>query len=424
MKKPSTFAPIKENFLLKKFKGPLIALLIVAQTGFFSFVSAQESTTGNVSFINRLHRKLYHHSKPYTFLYNQLWLVDTAKSDTDLLKKPNFVVIPYFAYSPETSFQFGGAGVYSLFLHKDSITRVSAQTGSISYTLNNQFDLELDPDFWTAYNKTHYTGTIIFASFPLNFYGIGYSTKDSNKVNLDSRKAFIDLEFEKQVIPNFRIGTTLIVTYDNFNLNANKDFLNNYSSLYGAKGGTSFFTGLSFIYDDRDVLNFTSKGTYIRLNPSVSLHGISNLNTMAQVNFTGVEYLKFSHTLSLGLNMIANTIIGKQVPFFLLYQLGGANIERGYYQGRYRDKSILAAQAEFKYHFLARLALCGFVGTGTTWGYQPFSTSEFKPSYGGGIHYIFSIQNQLSLRLDYALGNKPPGEQRFHGVYFAIGEAF
>jgi outer membrane protein assembly factor BamA len=200
--------------------------------------------------------------------------------------------------------------------------------------------------------------------------------------------------------------------------------LDKYSYLYGVRGGTSYFTGLSFIYDDRDVLNFTSKGTYIRLNPSISLHGISTLNTMEQINFTGVEYLKFSRTVSLGLNLVANTIIGKQVPFFLLYQLGGANIERGYYQGRYRDKTILAGQAEFKYHFLARLALAAFIGTGTTWGYEPFDIHQFKPSYGGGIHYIFSIQNRLSLRLDYALGIKPPGEARFHGLYFAIGEAF
>ena len=424
MKNPITFVALIENFLLKNLKGLQLALILSIQISFLGSVLAQDTSNAHVSFINRIHRKLYNHNKPYSFLYKQLWLVDTMSSDSDLLRKPNFVVIPYFAYSPETSFQFGGAGVYSLYLHNDPITRVSAQTGSISYTLNSQFNIELDPDFWTAYNRTHYTGTITLASFPSNFYGIGYITRDSDKMVIDSRKAFFDLEVEKKVYNNFRIGLTLIATSDNFNLASNRTFLDKYSNLYAVKGGNSFFTGFSFIYDDRDVLNFTSKGTYIRLNTGISLHGISTLNTMGQINFTGVEYLKFNHELSLGLNLVANTIIGQQVPFYLLYQLGGANIERGYYQGRFRDKTILAGQAELKYHFKARLALVGFLGTGTTWGYQPFSTQEFKPSYGAGIHYIFSLQNKLSLRLDYALGLKPPGENRFHGIYFAIGEAF
>ena len=413
---------------MKNKTGLLKSLVLIILT-FSSFqASAQENAPvpfrQNQSFFNRLHHKLYGHNKAYSYLYKELWAVDTVKADSAQLRKPNTIIIPYFAYSPETNFQFGAASVYSLFLHNDSITRVSAQTGSISYTFNNQFDIELDPDFWTPYNKTHYTGTIFWRSFPLNFYGIGYKTRDSNKLILDSRQSFIDLEVEKELKPTFRIGLTLIITHDNFNLPGNSVFLNKFTNLYSYKGGNSFFTGLSFIYDNRDVLNFTTKGTYLRLNPSFSPHGLSNLNSMGQINFTAVQYLKFTKKSSLGLNMIANTIFGKEVPFFLLYQLGGANIERGYYSGRFRDKSILAAQAEFKYRFLTRLAIAGFVGTGTTWGYEPFKYSEFKPSYGGGIHYIFSLQNQLSLRLDYAIGQKLPGEPRFHGTYFAIAEAF
>ena len=405
---------------MKNKLGLIGVLFLILELGFFVKTYSQQKE----NFFDRLHHKLYLHSKVYTYLYKELWAVDTAKADSNILRKSNIIVIPYFAYSPETNFQFGGASVYSFFTHNDPITRVSAQTGSVSYTFNNQFDIELDPDFWTAYNRTHYTGTLIFKSFPLNFYGIGYNTSNNDQLILDSRQIYIDLEVEKQILKNTRIGATIIATSDNFNLQSNHVFLNKYPNLYANTGGTSLFTGFSLIYDNRDVLNFTTKGTFIRLNPSISFHGLSSLNTMGQVNFSVIQYLRMSPKTSLGLNLVANTIFGKQVPFFLLYQLGGANIERGYYQGRFRDKSIVAAQAEFKYRILQRLALGAFIGGGTTWGYEPFSWAEIKPSYGGGIHYIFSLQNQLSLRLDYALGQKLPNEPRFHGLYFALAEAF
>jgi hypothetical protein len=49
---------------------------------------------------------------------------------------------------------------------------------------------------------------------------------------------------------------------------------------------------------------------------------------------------------------------------------------------------------------------------------------SFKPSFGGGIRYFFDVAKGLSLRMDYAFGEKRPDEKRQKGFYIAFGEAF
>ena len=391
---------------------------------FLAFGELKAQTPYQPNFIDRIHRHFYKSISPYRYLYNKFWAVDSNPNSFKKKKEDDFIVLPFVSYAPETNFKFGLASDYSFYTHFDSITRVSSQTARISYSLNHQYGIELNPDFWTPYNRYHFTGAFQYQNFPANFYGIGYDTRDSNKVLLASHQFFLDLEAEKKIGTSFRIGLVLNTVHNQFNFPSNQAFFFKNPNLYAEKGGTSFFTGISLIYDTRNILNFTTRGTYLKLIFSQNIPGISDLNSMNQLNFLAVRYFSWNSKSILGFNLVSNNILGKNIPFYLLNQLGGSNLERGYYQGRFRDKSLLAGQIEYKYHFIPRLALGVFAGLGTTFGYEKFSWQEFKPSIGGGIHYIFSIPNQLSLRLDYGIGEKPLGENRFHGAYFSLSEAF
>jgi outer membrane protein assembly factor BamA len=409
---------------MKRSKYIKISPLYLGLWLFLSFPSLDSRAQNSSTFIDRFHQKLYQNNHLYKYLYRKFWAVDTNQSDTGRLKESEFFVIPFATYSPESSYKFGLAGVYSFFTHKDRITRISSQSLRVSYSVDNQAKIEFSPDFWTPYNKTHFTGYMYLASFPSYFYGIGNNTRDSNQILLQSKQVYMDLEAEKEIFQHFRLGLTLTLIGNTYNPQSNQGFFQKFPGLYAQSGGSAYFTGISLIYDTRDRINFTTRGSYYRLNPAFSFHGISNLNSLGEINFTSIQYFPLGRKTTLGLNLVANTIFGSQVPFFLLNNLGGSNIERGYYSGRYRDKSLLEGQLEFKYHFIPRLALAVFGGTGTTWGYTPFSISQFKPSLGGGLHYIFSVPNQLSLRFDYGIGDKPAGESRSHGFYFSLAEAF
>jgi outer membrane translocation and assembly module TamA len=118
------------------------------------------------------------------------------------------------------------------------------------------------------------------------------------------------------------------------------------------------------------------------------------------------------------------TIGGDAPPFYVLPQLGNDELMRGYYTGRYRDKSLLAGQAELRYRFSPRLGLAGFAGGGNVYGTGETWLTALKPSYGAGFRYFFDVERGLSVRIDYGIGEKRPGEERQKGVYLSLGEAF
>jgi outer membrane translocation and assembly module TamA len=123
------------------------------------------------------------------------------------------------------------------------------------------------------------------------------------------------------------------------------------------------------------------------------------------------------------LNCIYKSAIVKNIPFYLLPQFGNDEMMRGYYQGRYRDKNLLTFQSELRYRLHPRIGLAAFAATGTVYN-KEIDLSHIKFSFGSGVHYFFNIEHDVSIRLDYAIGEKIRGEQRQSGFYFSLGQAF
>src|SRR5690606_17025280 len=110
-------------------------------------------------------------------------------------------------------------------------------------------------------------------------------------------------------------------------------------------------------------------------------------------------------------------------PFYLTPQLGSDAMMRGYYQGRYRDKSYLSGQGELRYRVHPRIGLAAFVAAGNVYS-DAIDLSATKFSGGGGFRYFFDLEHNTSVRFDYAIGEKNPGEKRQGGFYLALGQAF
>ena len=155
------------------------------------------------------------------------------------------------------------------------------------------------------------------------------------------------------------------------------------------------------------------------------MHGVY-FNNSYEGGFFNIEYSQFfllAKPLVLGLDIQEQSLTGGRSPFYLLPELGSDGMMRGYYEGRYRDRNLIAGQAELRYRFAKRFALAGFAGTGEVSDSQ-FSVPQLKPNYGGGIRYFFDVQKGLTIRMDYGVGEKPAGEPRESGLYIALGEAF
>jgi outer membrane translocation and assembly module TamA len=92
---------------------------------------------------------------------------------------------------------------------------------------------------------------------------------------------------------------------------------------------------------------------------------------------------------------------------------------RGYYEGRFRDKSMITVQGEYRVPLWSRFSLATFAGAGqVAEGPDAFALRDFKYSFGGGVRFALSRQEGINVRCDVGLGEETSG------VYLTIGEAF
>ena len=348
--------------------------------------------------------------------------------DKDSTKKSNFVVVPALASSPETGFEFGGASLFSFYTDtvRHSITRVSNLYGYASITTKGQEKVSLNASYWEPQNAWHYTANISFYNFPFDFYGIGNNTKKADEELVDEKRTRIVITAQKLISQYFYAGINaggFKYYYYSGTPNQNLGFKNN-SNIQDESGGSNLTAGPVLTFDNRNNNTYTTKGFMLNAN----LNGIQGIysNSSYTGGFLNIDYSQFfllQKRLVLGLNAKEQSLLGGRSPFYLLPQLGNDALMRGYYTGRYRDRNLLAGQAELRYRLSERFGVVGFLGTGEV-ASGSFSASQLKPNYGGGLRYFFDIEKGLSIRADYGFGEKPAGESREQGFYIALGEAF
>ncbi len=107
------------------------------------------------------------------------------------------------------------------------------------------------------------------------------------------------------------------------------------------------------------------------------------------------------------------------MPLIELGGLGGNELMRGYYEGRYLDRNLLAGQVEYRLPLTGRLGLAFFTGAGQVAPrIAAFRLARFKPSLGAGIRFKIVKEENLNLRFDYGIGRGT------NNYYFNLAEAF
>lgn len=345
-------------------------------------------------------------------------------SEKDSSRSAGFVVLPALGYAQETGLEFGLAGVYNFYVDKaDSIIRTSNITFIGTFTTEKQTNLKLTTDIWTTNNLYHYFGELRFRNFPFNYYGIGNDTWLADEDVIVMRLARIRAEIERRLAPNYYAG--LAFAFEDFQY-ADRELGGIFSHLPQSQqeGGYYASLGVTQLFDTRNNNTYTTQGYFARLKYSYS----PGFGSQARFKGSALDldlrgFFPLTKQLTLGVNSIYRTTWGKEIPFHVYHDMGGDMMMRGYYGGRYRDQSLIAAQAELRYRFHPRIGVAGFIGSGSTFRNGLMNT-RFVPSYGGGLRYFFDLEHSSSIRLDYGLGEKRPGEKRQGGFYLSLSEAF
>ncbi|WP_089714314.1 BamA/TamA family outer membrane protein [Chitinophaga costaii] len=381
-----------------------------------------------------------------------LWLLlgssVVAKAQQDSAQAPvtdslrghyhSFFPIPVLGYSPEKGLEFGAAMLYSFYAdkkHPSPVTRNSSLNLVPAFTTKHQYKIDLRADVWTRNNTWHVRGGMRYQYFPFSFYGLGDSTHASDRSLVDNRRFRAQVDGERRLTGHFYAGISLAYQYDEYKSSNDKGIYSSMPLNY-KEGGHELFAGVTAVYDDRDNQNYTTRGTFLRLNVANAL-AFASTQTVYTIDLRGNQFFSISKKSIIGLNGYFRSVQGDNVPFFLLPELGSDQMMRGYYTGRYRDRNYLTAQVEYRYlvdpkiHIkIGRLnthpkfALAAFAGAGDVFGNHHFDLGDFKPSLGGGIRYFYDEHAKLTVRIDGAIGEKRPGESRQKGLYLSLAEAF
>ncbi len=332
----------------------------------------------------------------------------------------SWVLAPVVAYAPETSLQLGiGGNLIFKPSRTDSTTRLSNLEVTARYTLNNQ--VIVSPEYRIFFNKEKYIlqGEIIFQEFPQFFYGIGQNTPEENEELYDYSSFEADQVLYRQLFSKFYAGLGYRFAY-RYKLDFEEEGWLVNSSVTGKNGGRSGGLELGLLFDNRNnVLNSTA-GTFAEL--SYILHRkftgseFDYTITTLDVRTYSQPFAELNHVLAF---QIYGYFTHGNTPFIDLAALGGGRIMRGYYEGRYTDNHLLAAQAEYRLHVWRRIGAVGFVSLGEVAStFDEFSFSGIKPAAGVGLRYKIMEKENLNLRLDVAFGKNTSG------IYINISEAF
>lgn len=346
--------------------------------------------------------------------------------------------MPVLGYSPEKGLEIGAAMLYSFYTdnkYPDPATRNSTLNLIPAVTTEKQFKIDLKANIWTRSNTWHFKSNLRYHNYPLYFFGIGDTTHYDSRSLVNNIRYKVQLEGERRIGGHFYAGASVLYQHDSYSSGDNKGV---YTAMpfTDKEGGYVTFLGLTGIYDNRDNENFTRYGWWLKLNAAYAPSFLSK-HPLFKLEAQGTHFLAISRKSTLGFNGIFNSLQGKVLPFYLLPEMGNDLIMRGYYTGRYRNQNYLAGQAEYRYlvdphirihiwfvDIRPKFALAAFAGAGSVFSNHDFSFSGFKPGYGAGIRYFYDESAKLTIRIDYAVGEKRPGEPRQNGLYLSLAEAF
>jgi len=335
-------------------------------------------------------------------------------------KKGKTFVFPIITRSLETGWNFGAVTAKIFPINKlDTISRSSNIEVVGMYSTRKQILFALNGTQYFNQEQYILEEQLSTSYFPDKFWGLGNNTKDNQEESYSFRQAYLYLHLKRKLAPHFFAG----IVYEAqkvWDINYLQGGLLDQAAIPGINGYFISGLGTSLSYDSRNNAFAPDKGLYMQFfwNHFDRTWGSDfNYNNWVADCRT---YLKLGDKSTLALQYLSFSTNGAEIPLRSLAAFGGAAKMRGYYEGRFRDKQQMFFQGEYRfpvYKFLQAVVFGGLGSVASKW--KEYAIDNIKYSAGGGLRFVLSKQEKLSLRLDYGIGQ---GTNR--GFYVQLGEAF
>ncbi|MFT4878587.1 MAG: outer membrane protein assembly factor BamA [Flavobacteriales bacterium] len=340
-----------------------------------------------------------------------------AQTDSTLVqgeeRKNSFFGFPVAYWTPETRLGFGAATVYSFYLNKqDRISPASQIQFGAAYTLEEQvlvylpFQLFWNERKWYSYGEVGY--------YKYNYYYFGTGNEDEGKrerYGVDFPRLRFNLL--RKIWRDWHVGGRIwIENWETKDFEEGQRF--DAGSVPGGEGGLTIDPGIIVFNDSRDNVYYPRSGWYAEF---------TNQHASGDYHFSRYRsdiryYLPVNERNVFATQLFVDVTKGS-TPFHMMAMLGGTKRMRGFYEGRFRDKSAAFVQTEWRSNVWRKWGVNGFLSAGFV-GDNPsvWSIGNTRLAGGGGVRFRIDEERKLNLRLDVGVGDG--GVQ----YYFTIGEAF
>ncbi|WP_291721753.1 BamA/TamA family outer membrane protein [Bernardetia sp.] len=331
--------------------------------------------------------------------------------------RSKFVISPIVSYKPETSWGFGiGAKWLFKFKNASRETRTSNMPISALYTLRKQVVVNSGYVVFFNDEKWMLRGNLGYSKFPQQYFGLGNTTSIKNEELFEYQNILISPLLLKRVVGKFFVGGG--IRYNNvWDMELEKDGILNRNQPLGYDGSISAGLDLAALYDSRDNVLNAQKGSLYEFRHA--FNGKSLGGTPFEVTRVDLrQYFKLSHRNDVLAFQGYGYFTDGDAPLVELAALGGSELMRGYYKGRFIDNNMIALQTEYRFTIYEPVGMVVFVGAGDVYHTkEDLSFKNLKVGYGAGLRLKIVKSENLNIRFDVAKGEKL-------NFYFGIAEAF
>lgn len=328
--------------------------------------------------------------------------------------KFDFSIIGGPHYSSDSKFGIGmmGAGLYRA-SRADTLTPVSQVSIYADVTTAAHFKVGVCGTHIFPGDRSRLTYDLSLSSIKTSFWGIGYDEcrNDDNESKYKYLNVQLLTYYRWSLGNHFYAGPVATIDYI-------KGSQFEKPWLWHDEAAHTFNWSLGALveYDSRDHLTNPYRGTFVRIRQQFYPRFLGNKYAFSSTTVHASQYVPIWRGGVLAAALDGNFTYGN-TPWGLLSTFGGRNNMRGYFEGRYRNKSAIIACVELRQHVWRRNGVVIWGGAGTVFdSFRDINSRSILPNYGLG--YRWEFKQRVNVRLDMGFG------RGVSGFIFSINEAF
>jgi len=274
----------------------------------------------------------------------------------------------------------------------------------VAYTQNKQLLFFFPYSLYKNSDDIKVIGEIGYYIYFYNHYGIGNDSNLSDQEIYDVKYPRIHTSVLHR-FGDFYLG--IKTRYDNYDITELKEGGLLVNDQWASQGGGQLLTyGPLVQYDTKDFQFHPSKGWLAEAGLITSKEGILSDATFTKFHLDARHYMSLMDNHIIASNVYFGHIWG-DVPFSELFYYGSNKRARGFADRRFKDRSFLAVQSEYRFPIWRWLGGVTFLSTSAVGdGTDDLFDNTFRWTGGGGLRITLNEADRVRLRLDYAFSEE------------------